>query len=400
MQQHSQVTYRVTRTYKPGLKCVLCKFECHCQHFRKTLTEKQVAKGAVANAKKARKPLTRMVRNKKTQCSSNLTLTVQVPTKKQIQAAEVKPYLLTHTGILNINFMHNHPLTSAHALSFRDILEETKHTFYSYFEMGHSASSARHAHEQAVYMEANSEADAQTQMGDRAKNPLLQDICRLFRNWRENVYGEDDGKELFVKLQGKVDEYNRKNKAHGGKAFLQWYEAPLSEMDNENEEKEPPTKRKKREPSENPLVLAICTPLMARTHRNVIQAGEIVFCDSSSSMDRFKTSVFILSTTTAYSGLPLAVVMTSDETEVTVSWAMQKVKEVIPSDAFYGNGPVLGPAVFMIDDSLVEKSALSKSWPMAKIFLCTFHFLQRRWTWLHDGKKKILKEDHIAIIQH
>ena len=135
-----------------------------------------------------------MVRNKKTQCSSNLTLTVPVPTKKQIQAAEVKPYLLTHTGILNINFMHNHPFTSAHALSFRDILEETKHTFYSYFEMGHSASSARHAHEQAVYMEANSEADAQTQTADRAKNPLLQDICRLFRNWRENVYGEDDDK--------------------------------------------------------------------------------------------------------------------------------------------------------------------------------------------------------------
>ena len=79
MQQHSQVMYRVTRTYKPGLKCVLCKFERHCQHFRKTLTKKQVAKGAVANVKKARKPLTRMVRNKKTQCSSNLTLTVQVP---------------------------------------------------------------------------------------------------------------------------------------------------------------------------------------------------------------------------------------------------------------------------------------------------------------------------------
>ena len=82
-------------------------------------------------------------------------------------------------------------------------------------------------------------------------------------------------------------------------------------------------------------------------------------------MDRFNTSLFILSKTTAYSGLTLAVVMTSDETEATVSWAMQNVKEVIPSDAFYGNGPLLGPAVFMIDDSLVEKSALSKTWPMA-----------------------------------
>ena len=101
---------------------------------------------------------------------------------------------LFHTGLLNIDFMYNLPFTSAHALSFRDILEETTHTFYSYFEMDHSPSSARHAHEQAVYMEANSEANAQNKMADRAQIPLLQDICRLFRNWRENVYGEDDGK--------------------------------------------------------------------------------------------------------------------------------------------------------------------------------------------------------------
>ena len=123
MQQHSHVTYRVTRTNKPGLIRVLCKLEHHCQHFRKILTKKQVAKGAVAKAKKARKPLTGMLRNKKTQCSSHLTLTVQLPTKKQTQAAEVKPYLLTHTGLLNLDVTHNHPISSAHALSFRDVLE-------------------------------------------------------------------------------------------------------------------------------------------------------------------------------------------------------------------------------------------------------------------------------------
>ena len=114
----------------------------------------------------------------------------------------MKPYLLTHTGLLNIDFMHNHPLTSAHTLSFRDVLEETKHTFYSYFELGHSASSAHHAHEQAVYMEANSEADAQNQMADRAQNPLLQDICGLFCIWRENINGKD-GKNFLSNFKGR-----------------------------------------------------------------------------------------------------------------------------------------------------------------------------------------------------
>ena len=94
--------------------------------------------------------------------------------------------------------------------------------------MGHSASAAWHAHEQALYMEANREADAQTRMAGLAQNPLLQDICRLFLCWRDNVYGGDEGKDLFDSLQGKVDQYNMENDAHGGKVFLQWYEALVS----------------------------------------------------------------------------------------------------------------------------------------------------------------------------
>ena len=81
MQQHSHVTYRVTRTNKSGQCRVLCKLERHCQHFRKSLTEKQIAKAALAKSKKAKKPLTGMIRDKKTQCPSKLVLTVQIPTK-------------------------------------------------------------------------------------------------------------------------------------------------------------------------------------------------------------------------------------------------------------------------------------------------------------------------------
>jgi len=78
--------------------------------------------------------------------------------------------------------------------------------------------------------------------------------------------------------------------------------------------------------------------------------------------------------------------MVSDESEQTVTKAMETVKQVLPSDAFYGNGPLVGPSVIMIDDSTVEHAAL------ASILLCTFHFLQRRWTWLYEGKNRIQKE--------
>ena len=63
--------------------------------------------------------------------------------------------------MLKLSFTHNHPITSAHTLSFRDVLEETKGTFISLFEMGHSASSARQAREQALYIQADNEAGHQ-----------------------------------------------------------------------------------------------------------------------------------------------------------------------------------------------------------------------------------------------
>ena len=40
--KHCKCTYRVTRTYKPSLKRVTFKMDMHCQHFRKTLTPKQM----------------------------------------------------------------------------------------------------------------------------------------------------------------------------------------------------------------------------------------------------------------------------------------------------------------------------------------------------------------------
>ena len=277
-------------------------------------------------------------------------------------------------------------------------MEETKQAFYSLFEVGHSPSSARHVREQALYIQAESETDAQLSLADRAHNPMVQDICRLFIKWKEASYGNDDGKELFQKLQEHVDKYNRDNLEAEGKAILQWYEAPSIE-DSDSEADLPPSKRKRREVSSKPLILVICTPLMARVHKQVCQAAEIVFCDATSSLDRYNTALFILSTTHVCSGVPLAAVMVSDETEQTVTKAMEMVKQVLPADAFYGNGPSVGPSAFMIDDSIVEHTALSVTWPSARILLCTFHFLQRRWTWLYEGKNCIQKEDRVTLIQ-
>ena len=375
----------------------------HCQHFKKALTTKQKDKAALAKSKKARKPFTMQVRNKKTQCPSRLTLTGQIPTKKQLLATDIKPYLKTHTAVLNISFNHNHPIISGHTLTFRPVSAETKETFLELFSNGHSASSARHTHEQHLLMDAATDELKQYALADRAINPSAQDVCRLFQQWREKHYGKDDGKPLFERLQAEVNKYNAKHREQNGRALLQWYETQTDnysdDVNSDGESNPPPPKKKKRESTSKPLILAICTPLMARAHECVCQAGELLFCDSTSSMDRFNTSVFVLSTHSVASGIPLGVLLTSDEREETIQTGLQMLKSIFPASAFYGKGSEAGPDVIMIDDSSAERGAITKCWPKACVLLCTFHFLQRQWTWLYEGKNKINKDDRVTLIQ-
>ena len=153
MMESSFCTYRVSRGgHKPAGKRILCKHEMHCQHFRKPLTPMQMQTAATAKSKKGKKPMCIRVREKKTQCPSNLTISLQVPTKKQKTSAEKHPYLLSHEAVLKFNFIHNHPIHAAHTLSFRPIRESTKQQIFDLFEKGHCASSARHTHEQMLIL--------------------------------------------------------------------------------------------------------------------------------------------------------------------------------------------------------------------------------------------------------
>ena len=87
---------------------------------------------------------------------------------------------------------------------------------------------------------------------------------------------------------------------------------------------------------------------MVRVHTTVVQCEELMFCDSTASLDRFSTSVFVLSTAHCASGLPLGVILTSDEKEETLCKAFDMLKSILPKNAFYGRGPGIGPDVIMI----------------------------------------------------
>jgi len=52
----------------------------------------------------------------------------------------------------------------------------------------------------------------------------------------------------------------------------------------------------------------------------------------------------------------------------------------------------------MTDDSNTEKQTLKTTWPDSQQLFCTFHFLQRRWTWLFDGHNKIQHKDRTTLL--
>ena len=154
-----------------------------CKHFRKALSPKQVEAHQVA--RKSRHPLTAGLRDKKTNCPSKITLTVNIPTKKQTRLADSHPYFISHKTTVKLDFCHNHPVHAAHSLSFQPVAEATKDKMYVLFSKGHSAASARHAHETEIMLQcAEDGKDAQAVLADIAINPNVQDYSRLYNKWR------------------------------------------------------------------------------------------------------------------------------------------------------------------------------------------------------------------------
>ena len=256
---------------------------------------------------------------------------------------------------------HNHSITSAHAISFRPIATETREQFYTYFEQGHSLSSSIHHHSFNIAIKYEGrELQYQTALADRSINPLPKDIYYLYHKWRSEKHGKENGETMFNQLTKIIEEYNKEHAQIGGRAFLQQYEHKSTDS---------PQKIA----ASQPLVLAVCTPLMSRAHQPVKQAGELVYCGSTSSLDRYNCPTFIMSTCTSGGGIPLGVVITSGESEEVITEAITFLKAILPTNAFYGRG-AQGPEVCITDDCDAERAALKNTWPNTARLLCSFHY--------------------------
>ena len=89
--------------------------------------------------------------------------------------------------------------------------------------------------------------------------------------------------------------------------------------------------------------------------------------------------------------------VTSDEQEntISISEGLKLLTSILPKNAFFGEGSKIGPSIVMI-----EKKCADDSLEVNGTSFVYIHFLQRRWTWLHDSKNGVrVKQHRIELIK-
>ena len=167
----------------------------HCQHQKKQVTPKQQHKATLAHAKPIGKTFLHDTRNKKCNCPSTLKLTITVPPKHSNPKTKlIESFLGAHPTILKISFNHNHPIESAHTLSFCLVSNEMKQKIFEYLQKGHTASSAYHWHETELFVNSG---EGQLSLVDRAVNPTKSDFSRPYEEWRKSELEYANANPMF-----------------------------------------------------------------------------------------------------------------------------------------------------------------------------------------------------------
>lgn len=145
------------------------------------------------------------------------------------------------------------------------------------------------------------------------------------------------------------------------------------------------------------LVIAICTPLMKRASSLIKGASEIMFADSSGTMDCLNCKLFLLQIPSAARAIPIGTLIVTSESEEVLNVAFAMWKSLLPPDAFFGRGPNVGPKLIMTDDCASERNALQAAFVGCILLLCLFHVLQAYWRFVWNREQKVKKEDRREV---
>ena len=97
--------------------------------------------------------------------------------------------------------------------------------------------------------------------------------------------------------------------------------------------------------------------MIAHVHK-LKQAGEMAFMDSSQRLDCHNNPVYFTCTHHPSGALPLAVWVTSSQSESVLKSCLNKAIHVLPEHVFRGKGPERGPSIFLTNDDIAQRNAL------------------------------------------
>ena len=278
----------------------------------------------------------------------------------------------------HIKYSHNHEINRQDHKRFRTVGQETKEEFIALFEQDLTPSAAWEAHRKNI--QEKYPDDYEMKFGDRHICPDYFWVFRFYSKWITDTLGSYDGVDAYKKTVEFVKEYNEKTKATD----------PLDEGE---------CYAKVAQAEEGETCIAVCDPFQRRVHKLIPQSAELMMMDATSNVDRSDTKIFHLMCPSSAGGLPLATLVTTREDRKTIEFGLELLKSVLPSYAFYGRGPSVGPVLAMIDDSDSERLALAAAWPQLTVLLCQFHLLQALWQWLWSGTHKIEKDDRAPLLK-
>lgn len=355
----SLTTMRIYRTVKTTGEKVLYHVYLHCQHNTRP-------RSSTADSRKG---------SKNTNCPANATVRVYRTNNLSKTLSKSKdPHIHEYPTLISISFSHNHPINVADALKHRDVSDATRNKLEELLLSGYRPSAALNL---LKYDLQQNDPDV-FESADRSQCPDKQYVYRLAYKLFTTFYGASrTSEEQLLALKEYVDRANKAGTT-----------AERSQGERRSSGQAEPDVMRMEITADHQVVVAICTPMMRRVHQHLKTSGELVFIDASGNMDRSHCRVFVLLTHSVVGGLPLGVVMTTNETHQTIETALKLFNDMLGDSAFYGRGSQ-GPVVIMTDDAKAERQALKVAYPKATLLLCSFHVLQAFWRFLWDSKNGV-----------
>ena len=293
-------------------------------------------------------PETKAVRSEKTEgqqteCPANLHFKI----KKHICSASLDGDICTNYACeITLDYSHNHVILAAEAAKYHPVSENTKRKFLDLFHQGYGASKSLNIYKE--YLRDIYKEDYIKISSNRSYLPDYKWVFNFHAKYNQEKFGSFSGPDSIKLAIDHALKYNEKQGADLCKVH---------------------------QTEDGHYIVVILDPLTLRVHQEVPQAGDIVLCDATSSLDRVDSKLFRFLTVSPSGGLPLGIIITSSESQDILTTAFTMYRDMLPSFAFHNRGR-RGPKLFVTDDCTSEISSLKAVWPESFTLLCQWHLLQ------------------------